>query len=723
MSISAELFLVSNIKDLYRDGDLTIFDYSLKNALLFSQGDWSLIERDLLYAGIDTKSIEALTDETKNGPCLQILAAFNLRTELINYKKVCLHLFEEANRIERDLKQALSFFFWYDGDDPIYGSRAHIDALRSLLLVPTDTVYQENWMRYDDIREAVERHSDHGACTMKDRKLLYTLASGTWMFHRGILRAINDARDVVKAICLSPRHPDGELHGERPIKLQTLPHSMLVHQIGKKAEKVLQEKYRSRCPHDSALNANVVSYNQQYSTIKTHVRTRGVDALNCILENVRTELSWTPDAVDFLSKSIIARGGFKALAIVEELQNYKYHLEQLIVTTEDILKRYKQRQSAIFETLYVEGLLDEKFTVDDGSEAIRYHKEIHHLGGAIHCLRENSYWVTALLSSLEGKNGTKQRIFVTGDNSGSNNSCSFLPREFQLGKFVMASRRILDDILSPTMRVSMLNESWPPKLGSRRRRVVAYDEETLKSASTNVGKRKLQRCKDCDGQFANIWIRHSLCFSCESYKRDSRVLDECIFENCTAGPGAFCIHSRRCFHCDASHSCEQLCRLSKGNGEFALNLVESIRPKLLLLDFDRTLCSTKSGASPLPTRKQMTTSMKDKRVHSVDQDLKLAILATQAFGTSHIVTRNSHKLEIEQFLRLNGLVVLTSNVHVVPKKVTKGSYIKEAFFKCEEDSIRNAGTKCLFIDDSLAELINDPWLREAPYIHRLLFVR
>ena len=172
MSIPAELFSFSNIKDLYRDGDLTIFDYSLKNALLFSQGDWSLIERDLLYAGIDTKSIEALTDETKNGPCLQILAAFNLRSELINYKKVCLHLFEEATRIERYLKQALSFFFWHDGDDPINGSRAHVDAIRSLLKVPTGTIYDDSWMNNDDIKEAVGRHVDPVACTMKDRKLL-----------------------------------------------------------------------------------------------------------------------------------------------------------------------------------------------------------------------------------------------------------------------------------------------------------------------------------------------------------------------------------------------------------------------------------------------------------------------------------------------------------------------------------------------------------------------
>ena len=77
---------------------------------------------------------------------------------------------------------------------------------------------------------------------------------------------------------------------------------------------------------------------------------------------------------------------------------------------------------------------------------------------------------------------------------------------------------------------------------------------------------------------------------------------------------AYCPHYGRCFVYDFPHSCERLCRLSRGSGELATTLVETLQLRLLLLNFDRTLCSTKSGASPLPSGKRV----KEGFAHTID---------------------------------------------------------------------------------------------------------
>lgn len=89
----------------------------------------------------------------------------------------------------------------------------------------------------------------------------------------------------------------------------------------------------------------------------------------------------------------------------------------------------------------------------------------------------------------------------------------------------------------------------------------------------------------------------------------------------------------------------------------------------------------------------------------------------------HVVTRNSHKEDIEVFLAANGLPDV--KVNVCPKKVTKGSFIKASFFEVSElgGSPELGSCAALFVDDDIRELIADPWLRENGLIHRLLFCR
>ena len=696
-----------------------MFDYTQKNALLFSQGDFGLIKRDLLYAGVDDASIQAL----ENGPCAELLRAYRVRRELIHYKKVCLHLFEEARKIERELKQATSFFFWDDDDNKEEGARAHLEAIVSL--APSDMNDEVSPLDLDAVKTAMERHERGDSCELLDRKVLYVLASGAWMYHRGVSKAIHDARDVAKAICMSPRHPDGEVNGERPFKLRTLPTSMQVHAAVSKAEREdpfdssrAQKKERVKdskdeCESDCNAEKDGGDGDDNDNSLEN---AKGSTAMQRILCRVRSELQWPDEAVEFLSLSIAARGGFKALAIVEELSLYNMHLSKIPDRLEKTLNLYKDAQSGMIDHFADCGLDSNE---DVLSAAVSRHREIHHLRGTLKACRENAKWVEILESlaynTSEDGGSSTSRLFVAGDNAASNNTCAFVPKGFELGSFVASSRELLDRILMPTMQNVLAFESWPPTTGSRRNRVLAFDEFTIQNAQ--IGKKKLQQCLVCCGFFDSRWIRHQLCSICEVIKREQSDNTKCFFVGCKAGAEAYCPHFRRCFVCDAPHSCDELCRLSRGNGEVATALVETIRPKLLLVDFDRTLASTKSGASPLPKRTSVRHA-KEGYSHSIDSELRAAVIAQQAYGESHVVTRNSHKPEIEEFLRMHGLQELAKNIHVVPKKVSKGTYIRETFSNSENDP-----ASIIFVDDDIRELSIDTWLRTSPHVHRILFVR
>ena len=172
-------------------------------------------------------------------------------------------------------------------------------------------------------------------------------------------------------------------------------------------------------------------------------------------------------------------------------------------------------------------------------------------------------------------------------------------------------------------------------------------------------------------------------------------------------------------------------------------MTRKLRPDLLLLDFDRTLATTKAGASPMQNGAQGTTKT------AVDPELKAAIVG-QPPGGAHVVTRNSHKVEIEQFLLLRGIEGM--EVHVVPKNETKGAFIQRTFFYNTPSAKRGAAgaaamgdardvsssssscsstgstgatepRSCLFVDDDIRELVSDPWLCTDARVHRLLFVR
>ena len=212
----------------------------------------------------------------------------------------------------------------------------------------------------------------------------------------------------------------------------------------------------------------------------------------------------------------------------------------------------------------------------------------------------------------------------------------------------------------------------------------------------------------------------------------------------------FCPHHGRCLVCD-SHSCAA-CRLERGGaeaveaiahrmafgtGENALmdgnagthgrvspsaagggrrlgveppaavpRLSRATKLARIALDWDRTLCTTRSGGEPVVGK------------HHLDEEL--CALLWQYDGLCEIVTRNGHTAAIRAFLASNGAPE-DIPIRTVRKGQSKADFIL-AGLEAEDSGGKGEQSVVLFVDDSVAELV-DPRLTADPRVHRVLFVR
>ena len=88
------------------------------------------------------------------------------------------------------------------------------------------------------------------------------------------------------------------------------------------------------------------------------------------------------------------------------------------------------------------------------------------------------------------------------------------------------------------------------------------------------------------------------------------------------------------------------------------------------------------------------------------------------------MTRNRNAAAIATFLKAHG--VPDVGVHVVPKGVAKGEFIRTKFF-AKDDEFGGVSTEdsvdAIFVDDDIRELVVSEWLRNNKRINRILFVR
>jgi hypothetical protein len=95
-------------------------------------------------------------------------------------------------------------------------------------------------------------------------------------------------------------------------------------------------------------------------------------------------------------------------------------------------------------------------------------------------------------------------------------------------------------------------------------------------------------CRLCTKGFSSLWVHRGICITCELSERESGRCP--VRKGCQS---LFCTHGQKCFVCDF-WSCDA-CRLVRGDGEDVLAMVMELRPDMIYLDWDRTMCTTRTG--------------------------------------------------------------------------------------------------------------------------------
>ena len=250
------------------------------------------------------------------------------------------------------------------------------------------------------------------------------------------------------------------------------------------------------------------------------------------------------------------------------------------------------------------------------------------------------------------------------------------------------------------MRRAIASEGWPPPESAGRTRL---------SFTGSL------RCWKCERSFSKQWAYRGVCWECEGALRAAGVcpLDQEAGRAPRAGARAavhaFCPHLQQCAVCDGGFASCRQCRLAQGDGEAVAALCAELQEELwpqggarptLFLDFDRTLCTTKSGGSPLRGR------------HALDSEL----VALAAGLETYVVTRNSHEADIKSYLAARGVRV--AGVCVVPKRKSKA----KVMLALRPDLAHGHGLRAVFVDDDVAECC-DPKVAALPGLLRVIFRR
>ena len=675
---------------------------------LFAVG-WELLLRDLRIGLTPEQSqlVEKLL--VTNG----MRRAFVVRANLVNYKKVLLGIYRSSVTLSHDLRRLAAFFReppaeFADDDD---SSERHRGFFR-----PT---------RYRELSDAL--------CTTD-----------------GTVGGLLDARRFCKAVCCVPRHPDAPRTTARPygqpfshyrcagLLSEPLPASMKSWRMLQGASGCLSAHAQLHAQLDEVLAPRAAKI-----ALLPAEATNGFDALLDRLRSLRL-----PPADEWYVRCVlIARGGAKALAVAAETRRLADAMRVVLEACEDaeamleaeggaepprdawaseLQKRSDVAPSHADSHIAVAAAAAaapppaaaaaaDAQPLRWGHPAIKLwvlaRKQACTLAGLRASLSSTAHWLGEIASEGE------LVLFVGTDGDWSRGTTSFAPASFALPRIFEQARTIVDS-RSVELVTRLETHGWPRWIAA------AAGTSAAASGGRASSKRATQPCAHCGQLFSSVWVRERVCLGCETRVRREGDTGRCPFGGiggcAQCGPAAWCPHDRRCFACDG-WSCS-VCRFYQGDGSDVADLVASLQPAHVFLDFDRTLCSTKGG-SPLTG------------THSVDDDL-LELCATMA-GRAHVVTRNAHVDDIRVFLAQKGVVDVP--VHRVSKACSKAIILSDAKWTArgsheQDEQGQEVGDRrgdasdaivspvVLFVDDTLTEHLN-PDVSEAKHIVRFLFAR
>ena len=484
---------------------------------------------------------------------------------------------------------------------------------------------------------------------------------------KGALGVMSDLRQFVKTVCCVSRHPAKAT----PEYLAGLPRSLkhLRKYVRCAGDTVASQRGHTTVDevHEADGDDDGADLHRGEESGAAHLA-RAMDGF--------AHLGWPPRIVSFVRKSLVAKGAVKALWMHSELIRGLRHLETYLRLLRGCVTELEAAPNLVdaLSASRLEGVHggDASSILQRVSRACRVRKELNQLYGAMEALGDQTTWLRRIADV------PAERLFVAGDSDLRASTSMFIPSGFRVGDLFARQRAVCDGEF-PRMMDVLRHEGWPThllgRLGAEKRTETNFKETT---------------CRVCARGFSSLWVHRFICVACEINERFE--LGRCPYRESCASP--FCPHANRCFVCD-SWSCGE-CRLIRGDGEECLALAQQIEPDLTYLDWDRTVCTTRSGASPL------------KGTHAVDPDL-LSMICSRPKGSVHIVTRNSYRDDIKTFMARAGLPD-DIPVHTVKKHQSKAEVILEG----------NEGT-ILFVDDSVAEHMDERLMRSG--VFRVLFGR
>ena len=717
-----------------------VLDVSAKLILNYQQGSFALVAEDLAVA-LDAKESASATDALRGEAC-RLPQIFALRRELVNFKKACLRLFHDAQKLEKDLQRHEMFFF-RDRDC-------------------------DRWVEHGAVDPLYER-----ACHWHQRA-------------KGLLLAVHDARDLTKMLCALPRHPD--LADEAtPPRLLRMPASFGLASALGKAEAFLAavgdeggadaaaageadvERGDAERGDAEAADADADAADGSSggggarplpSTLR---RPRRLDvaaaaapasasSLWCGLERTldgfasAASAASAPHVLEYVRRSLVARGAAKAIAIHDGFLRYRDAMAATHARSAAALRRLDE----LLETLSLSGAAATAAATAAGAsppppppQSLEGRVKLVHATKHANLLRSAHAANTQLLSiaellldstvrcdtsaSASASSSSSaafehRRLFVASDSNDRGVAAMFVPTEFRQLSALLAEAADASRELDCSMRALIGAEGWPPPAEARRTRV---------SLAGDLG------CWRCERRFSKQWAFRGVCWECEGALREAGA---CPFDQSRRGGGkaraggraaghAFCPHQRKCAVCDGGFAPCVACGLAQGDGEAVAALCAEHAPApaatgqpaapralaALFVDFDRTLCTTKSGGSPLQGS------------HSLDAEL----VALAAQLPTHVVTRNSHADEIRAFLAQRGMRV--AGVHVVPRKESKAVTMLALCPALapppangeagEGTEAEDTAVRAIFVDDDVFECCDAAVTALVPKLLRVLFRR
>ena len=626
-----------------------VLDAGEHNILLYEQGRWSLVERDVLAAfGL---ALGARVAEFLNARG-SISDAFAIRRNCVNLKKVLLHAQYDIAIVEKKLRRLSTFY-------------------RSDFAVERRYAFG---FRYRSISVAGAR------------------AKGTFL-------AIADARVFTKQICCVPRLPSQP----RPKRLASMPRTLTTHGCVKRA--------RARLREQTPTTVDFAGAHSYAFDPEDYGAPNLTDDFETLMREVQAELQLPTHACAFIRASLIARGAAKAMCIRRECEAYAAAVEDVTAIADATIialdKEHKDPDAVLRDEMKYDGVhaIEHEPTqanLDALQAAVKVDVARNELAGAAPVAREMAFWMRKILANPSSV------LFTAGDCA---QATSFVPDAFALTDIIASYAPIID-----TYHDAMIAD------------VAAFARSAGADCSSaqaspppwHVHVAGPHACSQCHASFSNLWInQHArVCVVCELAARAAR---RCPFAKPNAPApclGAFCPHALKCVACER-HSCAQ-CGITCGDAEDFIALIEAIDARAVFLDFDRTICATKRGASPLPSAfatMDATEIETRAKARSADEDL-LATLATHE--NAWVVTRNPNTRAIEVFLRARGVAV--PRVVRVTKGESKGRAMRDVLARTSSGFGSSGAVACAFADDDIRELLRDD-VREIPGLRRMLFTR